>query len=57
MQPLSFLWEIKFYTTFFFTTFVNTIGTFGSKSIENKGLISTREKIRMQRKKSVQIRT
>ncbi len=29
---------------FLFKTFVNTVGTFGSKSPENKGLISTREK-------------
>ncbi len=46
MRPLSFfLWKFYF-IQFLFKAFVDIIGTFGSKSTENKGLISTREKIR-----------
>ncbi len=48
MRTLSFCRKFNF-IRFFFKAFVNTIGTFGSKSTENKGLMY---KIHTQGKKS-----
>ncbi len=45
-MPTDFIFRKFNFIQFLFKAFVNTIGTFGSKSTESRGLISTREKIR-----------